>query len=134
MCPELDRTSSRAGRARCERPSKRSLPVPRRKRRSAVTAGEECTAECAVAELTATYRLQMNARFTFAHARARADYFAKLGVSHLYLSPILMARRGSMHGYDVVDQSRINPELGTEADLRALATDLRSRDMGLIVD
>ena len=84
--------------------------------------------------LTATYRLQMNAGFTFAHARARVDYFARLGVSHLYLSPILAARRGSMHGYDVVDPTRINPELGTERDLRALSRALHARDMGLILD
>ena len=74
-------------------------------------------------QLTATYRLQMNAGFTFAMAHARVDYFSRLGVSHLYLSPILAARRGSMHGYDVVDPTRINPELGTEGDLRALSAD-----------
>src|SRR5215212_6378480 len=85
-------------------------------------------------QLTATYRVQMNAGFTFAHARARVDYFARLGVSHLYLSPILAARRGSMHGYDVVDPTKINPELGTESDLRALSEDLRRRDMGILLD
>ena len=58
----------------------------------------------------------------------------RLGVSHLYLSPILAARRGSMHGYDVVDPTRINPELGTEAELRALADDLHARGMGMLVD
>src|SRR5215218_3098652 len=84
--------------------------------------------------LTATYRLQMNAGFPFAAARERVDYFARLGVSHLYLSPILAARRGSMHGYDVVDPTKINPELGTEADLRALAEELRARGMGIILD
>src|SRR5258705_4882920 len=84
--------------------------------------------------LTATYRLQMNAGFTFEHARARVDYFAQLGVSHLYLSPILAARRGSTHGYDVVDPTRINPTLGTERDLRALSHALHERNMGLIVD
>ncbi|HEY9229883.1 MAG TPA: malto-oligosyltrehalose synthase, partial [Gemmatimonadaceae bacterium] len=84
--------------------------------------------------LTSTYRLQMNAGFTLDHARARLDYFEQLGVSHLYLSPIFAARRGSQHGYDVVDPARINPELGTEADLRALADDLHGRSMGLIVD
>ena len=67
-------------------------------------------------QLTATYRLQLNAGFTLAMARERVDYFARLGVSHLYLSPILAARRGSMHGYDVVDPTRVNPELGTEDD------------------
>jgi (1->4)-alpha-D-glucan 1-alpha-D-glucosylmutase len=84
--------------------------------------------------LTSTYRVQMNAGFTFAQARARVPYFARLGISHLYCSPILAARRGSMHGYDVVDPTKVNPELGTEADLRALADDLHRHDMGLIVD
>ncbi len=84
--------------------------------------------------LTATYRLQMNAGFTFAQARARVPYFERLGVSHLYLSPISAARRGSVHGYDVVDPTRINSELGTEDELRALAKDLHVRRMGLIVD
>lgn len=84
--------------------------------------------------LLSTYRLQMNAGFTFAHARARVDYFARLGVSHLYLSPVLAARRGSMHGYDVVDPMRVNPELGTEDDLHALASELHARDMGMLLD
>ena len=69
------------------------------------------------AALTATYRLQMNAGFTLRDALARVEYFSRLGISHLYLSPILAARRGSMHGYDVVDPQRINPELGTRQDL-----------------
>lgn len=84
--------------------------------------------------LTATYRVQMNHSFTFAHARAQIGYLARLGVSHLYCSPIVAARKGSMHGYDVVDPTRVNPELGTEADLRALSEDLHARAMGLIVD
>jgi (1->4)-alpha-D-glucan 1-alpha-D-glucosylmutase len=84
--------------------------------------------------LTATYRLQMNAGFTLAQARERVAYFAALGVSHLYLSPIFTARRGSMHGYDVVDPTRVNPELGTEAELRALSRELHARDMGLMLD
>jgi (1->4)-alpha-D-glucan 1-alpha-D-glucosylmutase len=85
-------------------------------------------------QLTATYRLQMNAGFTLANAHERLDYFARLGVSHLYLSPILAARRGSMHGYDVVDPTRINPEIGTEADLRGLSQDAHRRDMGILLD
>ncbi len=84
--------------------------------------------------LTATYRLQMNAGFKFTQALAHVEYFLKLGVSHLYLSPIFTARRGSMHGYDVVDPARINPELGTERDLRMLADVLHELGMGLIVD
>ena len=85
-------------------------------------------------QLTATYRLQMNASFTLAMAAERVDYFSRLGVSHLYLSPILAARRGSLHGYDVVDPTRINPEVGTEAELRALSASLRSRGMGVLLD
>jgi (1->4)-alpha-D-glucan 1-alpha-D-glucosylmutase len=84
--------------------------------------------------LTATYRLQMNAGFTLAQACDRVDYFAALGVSHLYLSPILAARKGSLHGYDVIDPARVNPELGTESDLRVLSRELHARGMGLIVD
>src|SRR3954466_11588061 len=88
----------------------------------------------AMPELTATYRLQMNAGFPFAAARKRVDYFHRLGVSPLYLSPVLAARRGSMHGYDIVDPTPINPELGTEADLRALSNDLHARGLGVILD
>ena len=84
--------------------------------------------------LTATYRLQLNAGFTLSHARALVGYYERLGVSHLYCSPILMARAGSQHGYDVVDPARINPELGTEDELLALASDLHAKDMGLVLD
>jgi len=83
---------------------------------------------------TATYRLQLHKSFTFAGAQARMDYFAALGVSHLYLSPILTARAGSMHGYDVIDHRRINPELGGEAGFRALAAAAQAVGLGLIVD
>ena len=83
---------------------------------------------------SATYRLQLHKDFTFADVTARVDYFAALGVSHLYLSPILTARAGSMHGYDVIDQSRINPELGGEAGFRALSQTAEAAGLGLIVD
>jgi (1->4)-alpha-D-glucan 1-alpha-D-glucosylmutase len=62
----------------------------------------------------ATMRLQLHRGFTFDDAAALVPYFAALGVSHLYLSPILTARAGSVHGYDVVDPTRVNPELGGE--------------------
>jgi (1->4)-alpha-D-glucan 1-alpha-D-glucosylmutase len=81
-----------------------------------------------------TYRLQLKGSFTFADARALADYLSQLGISDLYASPILTARRGSEHGYDVVDPSRVSPELGGEEELLRLSDDLRSRDMGLLVD
>ncbi len=62
----------------------------------------------------ATLRLQFHRGFTFADAERHAAWFAALGVSHVYASPIAVARPGSMHGYDVVDPTRINPELGGE--------------------
>lgn len=82
----------------------------------------------------ATYRLQLNKDFTLADARALVPYLEELGVSHAYLSPILMAQPGSTHGYDTVDHTRINPEVGTLDDFRALAAALQVRDMGIILD
>jgi (1->4)-alpha-D-glucan 1-alpha-D-glucosylmutase len=82
----------------------------------------------------ATYRLQLNAGFTFADAKGIASYLAELGISDLYLSPILKARKGSTHGYDVVDSVALNPELGTEDDFDALHQELQQRDLGLLLD
>lgn len=82
----------------------------------------------------ATLRLQFHRGFTFADAAAHAEWFARLGVSHVYASPIAVARPGSMHGYDVVDPTLVNPELGGEEGLLALAKALRSVDVGLILD
>jgi (1->4)-alpha-D-glucan 1-alpha-D-glucosylmutase len=81
-----------------------------------------------------TYRLQLSAGFPFAAARAVVPYLADLGVSHLYTSPVLRARTGSPHGYDVVDPTQVSPELGGEDGLRDLVAALRSAGMGLIVD
>ena len=82
----------------------------------------------------ATYRLQFNRDFTFAAARALLDYLAALGITDIYSSPILKARAGSLHGYDVVDHSQINPELGTEEEFVAFARELRARGMGVLMD
>jgi malto-oligosyltrehalose synthase len=82
----------------------------------------------------ATYRVQLHAGFTFADAAAIVPYLERLGVSHLYLSPILKARAGSLHGYDVVDHSQVNPELGGADGLERLAATARAHRMGLIVD
>lgn len=82
----------------------------------------------------ATYRLQLNAELTFRDAERLVPYLAGLGVSHLYASPFLMARPGSQHGYDIVDHTRLNPEIGTDADLDALTTALHRHGMGLILD
>ena len=82
----------------------------------------------------ATLRLQFHRGFTFADAEALVPYFARLGVSHLYASPIALARPGSMHGYDVIDPTTVNPELGGEAALRSLAAALAAAGLGLIAD
>lgn len=83
---------------------------------------------------TATYRLQLQPGFPFAAAEAAVPYLAPLGVSHLHLSPVLEAVPGSLHGYDVVDHSRVREELGGEAGLRALSATAREHGLGLIVD
>ncbi|MET0366371.1 MAG: malto-oligosyltrehalose synthase [Sphingobium sp.] len=82
----------------------------------------------------ATYRLQFHAGFTFADAEAIVPYLADLGISHLYASPITVAARGSTHGYDVIDPTRINPELGGEDGFRSLIAALHARNMGCIID
>ena len=82
----------------------------------------------------ATVRLQLHKDFTLDDARAQVDYYAGLGISHFYLSPVTHARPGSTHGYDVVDHGRVNPELGGEPALRALADALHARGMGILLD
>ena len=73
----------------------------------------------------ATYRLQFHAGFGFADATALVPYLARLGISHVYASPSLRARAGSEHGYDIVDHSALNPELGTAADYEAFVAALK---------
>lgn len=82
----------------------------------------------------ATYRLQFNAQFTLQDARKIVAYLHELGMSDLYASPLLRARKGSTHGYDVVDTGMINPELGTLDDLTELRGELDRHDMGLLLD
>ncbi|MDX2272755.1 MAG: malto-oligosyltrehalose synthase [Cyanobacteriota bacterium] len=81
-----------------------------------------------------TYRLQFNSQFTFTSAKDILPYLAELGVSTLYASPIFQARRGSTHGYDVVDPNQINPELGGKEKLDELLQDLQKYNMGWIQD
>jgi (1->4)-alpha-D-glucan 1-alpha-D-glucosylmutase len=83
---------------------------------------------------TATYRLQFHAGFTFADGAALAGYLHDLGVSHVYASPIAVARAGSTHGYDVVDPTAINPALGGEAGFRQMAAALKAAGLGIILD
>ncbi|QAU36057.1 malto-oligosyltrehalose synthase [Janthinobacterium sp. 17J80-10] len=83
---------------------------------------------------TATARLQLHKDFSFAHAIEVLPYYAALGISHIYSSPILTARSGSTHGYDIVDPTRVNAELGGEAGLRLFVAAIRQAGMGLILD
>jgi len=83
---------------------------------------------------SATYRLQFNKTFTFDQAAGLVEYLDDLGITDIYASPFLMARPGSMHGYDVTDQSKFNPEIGTEDSFARLAQALEQHKMGLIAD
>ncbi|HVH63292.1 MAG TPA: malto-oligosyltrehalose synthase [Candidatus Dormibacteraeota bacterium] len=81
-----------------------------------------------------TYRIQLSSAFTFDDAAACAAYFASLGISHLYCSPILQAVHGSTHGYDVVDPTRVSDDLGGDAGFHRLVESMRQHSIELIVD
>lgn len=82
----------------------------------------------------ATYRLQFTPAFGFSAAKEIVPYLHRLGISDIYASPIFQARKGSTHGYDIVDPTELNPELGTTAEFDALIEDVRRRGMGWIQD
>ncbi len=82
----------------------------------------------------ATMRLQFHKGFTFADAVGLVPYLSALGISHVYASPIMTARPGSLHGYDVIDPTRINPELGGEEEFRRLVAELRRHELGIVID
>ncbi|WP_309134978.1 malto-oligosyltrehalose synthase [Cellulomonas sp.] len=81
-----------------------------------------------------TYRVQLGADLTFDDVAARVPYYASLGVTHVYLSPVLTAAPGSTHGYDVVDHDEISPVLGGEDGLRRLADAAHAAGLGLVLD
>jgi (1->4)-alpha-D-glucan 1-alpha-D-glucosylmutase len=82
----------------------------------------------------AVYRLQFHQAMRLEDARGLVPYLKDLGISDLYSSPILQARRGSTHGYDVTDPTRLNPELGSEEEFENLVRQLQAHDMGLLLD
>lgn len=91
--------------------------------------------------MTATYRLQLRGpgdspaeAFTFADATARVPYLARLGVTHLYLSPIMTAPKESTHGYDVTDPTAVNPELGGMDGFKKLAEAAQEAGLKILVD
>jgi len=84
--------------------------------------------------ILSTYRVQLRQEFGFDQAAEIADYLAELGVTHLYSSPCLQAARGSAHGYDVIDHSRVNDELGGAAAHARLGESLERHGLGQVLD
>ena len=84
--------------------------------------------------LTSTYRLQIHGGFGFDAAAEQAAYLASLGVSHLYLSPILQPAPGSTHGYDVVSHDALNEEAGGREAFDRLVAAAHQQGLGIIVD
>jgi malto-oligosyltrehalose synthase len=83
---------------------------------------------------TATYRVQLNPRFTFRDAAAIIPYLSALGISHFYASPYLRARPGSLHGYDIIDHNSLNPEIGSPEDYEGFVSELHRHGMRQILD
>ena len=81
-----------------------------------------------------TYRLQLGSDLGFTDAKSLIQYLSDLGIGAVYLSPFFRARAGSTHGYDVVDHSQLDPELGSEQDVSHLAEALQQHGMGLLMD
>ena len=82
----------------------------------------------------ATYRVQLSRDFTFADVIALVPYLAALGISHVYCSPYLRARPGSTHGYDIVDNGMLNPEIGSREDFDAMVAALAREGMSHLCD
>jgi (1->4)-alpha-D-glucan 1-alpha-D-glucosylmutase len=84
--------------------------------------------------LSATYRVQLHSRFGFPDLQKALPYLARLGITHLYLSPIFHSRPGSLHGYDVIDHGRIDPDLGGREGFEALVAACRELGLGVVLD
>ena len=81
-----------------------------------------------------TYRLQFNSHFRFSDAREIVSYLHTLGISDIYASPYFKARTGSLHGYDILDQNSLNPEVGSKDEYEALVSELKQSGMGQTLD
>src|SRR5574337_669741 len=81
-----------------------------------------------------TYRLQFNLHFKFLDDRRIISYLHELGISDIYASSYFKARAGSLHGYDIVDHTTLNPEIGTEEEYNEMIHELRKYEMGQILD
>jgi len=82
----------------------------------------------------ATYRLQFNSKFTFSDAQKEVEYLSLLGISDIYASPIFKSRKDSMHGYDIVDPTQINPQLGGKSGFDQLITQAQANGLGWLQD
>src|SRR5882757_11489367 len=95
---------------------------------------DRLASEKSSAKPLSTYRLQFNAGFRFESARRLVGYLHALGISHIYSSPILKARPGSSHGYDITDHNQLNPEVGSYEELKELVQELKNYGMGQVLD
>jgi len=82
----------------------------------------------------ATYRLQFNHQFKFLDAKAIVSYLHEMGISDLYASPYWKAKRGSPHGYDILNHHQFNPEIGTEREYNEFVEELKKFEMGQVLD
>lgn len=84
--------------------------------------------------MIATYRIQLRPEFNFADLRKALPYLKRLGISHLYLSPVTQGRLGSTHGYDVVDHNTISIELGGRSAFDRLVDAAREQGLCILLD
>lgn len=137
---DLFRSAERAGISRhCRDAQGQETEIPAEALRALLgslgyAADREAQPQVATDPPTATYRMQFHKGFTFADAVAALPYLKRLGVSHVYASPILTARPGSTHGYDTIDPGAINPELGGPEGFHALCQALKAEGLGLLLD
>ncbi len=82
----------------------------------------------------ATYRLQFNRQFRFSDALSWIPYWSRLGITHIYASPVFKSRKNSIHGYDIVDPEQLNPELGLPYEFENLIAEIHHHQMGLVLD
>lgn len=83
---------------------------------------------------SSTYRLQFNRDFRFSDAKGIISYLSELGISDIYSSPYFKAKQGSLHGYDIVDHNRLNPEVGMDEEYNEMIQELNNYGMGQILD
>jgi (1->4)-alpha-D-glucan 1-alpha-D-glucosylmutase len=135
LLPEAHERQAAAGKQLESHVNGRCLPERAPGRATGSETGPAATADTpSLPRPRATYRLQFNSSFTFRDACGIVPYLAALGISDCYASPFCKARVGSQHGYDIVDHTVLNPEIGTQADLDELAQELKQHGMGLIAD